>query len=376
MKVFKTLTTATFYFFAATALVYAATLVNINTADLTTLETLNGIGPSKGQAIIDYRTQHGAFAKIEDIQNVSGIGPSTYANIKDSITVGDTVPQTTQPTQEQATSTAQSTPQAGPLAGNSPPALTAQISSRARVSAGAGSYFEASVFTADNYPLTNARCIWNFGDGAVAEGCRVLHAYSYPGTYSVVLTAAYNYSSAVARAKIEALAAAVSLVAEGDGSLIITNTASSELDISYWALVQGAARFSIPQDTTVLAGEGVRFAPLVLGFSATPDAQLIYPNGTSAAVAKVGSNSPLHGQRVVAAVLKPAAVSQAAQATTSGEVLGVSAQKSSAGQGMLLWTLLGLAGVIVLGSAAAWYLRPHAVTLEETPLSADEFDIA
>lgn len=66
----------------------ASDLININTADAALLETLPGIGPSKSAAIIDYRTQNGPFARIEDIQNVSGIGPSTYANIAPLITVG------------------------------------------------------------------------------------------------------------------------------------------------------------------------------------------------------------------------------------------------------------------------------------------------
>jgi competence protein ComEA len=69
------------------ALAYAAS-VNINTADVTQLDTLPGIGPSKAAAIIDYRTRNGPFSAIEDIQKVSGIGPVTFANLKDSITVG------------------------------------------------------------------------------------------------------------------------------------------------------------------------------------------------------------------------------------------------------------------------------------------------
>lgn len=64
-----------------------AALVNINTADAALLDTLPGIGPAKAQAIIDYRTKNGPFAAIEDIQNVSGIGPATYANLKAEITV-------------------------------------------------------------------------------------------------------------------------------------------------------------------------------------------------------------------------------------------------------------------------------------------------
>lgn len=63
-------------------------LVNINTATLDQLDTLPGIGPTIAQKIIDYRTQHGPFANIEDIMNVSGVGPATFDNIKNLITTG------------------------------------------------------------------------------------------------------------------------------------------------------------------------------------------------------------------------------------------------------------------------------------------------
>lgn len=64
-------------------------LVNINTASLEELDTLPGIGPTTAQKIIDYREANGAFARIEDIVNVSGIGSATFEDIKDLITVGD-----------------------------------------------------------------------------------------------------------------------------------------------------------------------------------------------------------------------------------------------------------------------------------------------
>ncbi len=62
-------------------------LVNINTATLEELDALPGIGPTTAQKIIDYRTTNGPFDQIEDIMNVSGIGPATFENIKDLITV-------------------------------------------------------------------------------------------------------------------------------------------------------------------------------------------------------------------------------------------------------------------------------------------------
>jgi competence protein ComEA len=65
----------------------ASALININGASLTALQALSGIGPVKAQAIIDYREQHGPFKKIDDIKNVSGIGPATYDKIKDHLSV-------------------------------------------------------------------------------------------------------------------------------------------------------------------------------------------------------------------------------------------------------------------------------------------------
>ena len=55
--------------------------VSINSASKEQLQTLDGVGPSTAQKIIDART----FAKVEDILNVSGIGEATYNKFKDKI---------------------------------------------------------------------------------------------------------------------------------------------------------------------------------------------------------------------------------------------------------------------------------------------------
>lgn len=64
-------------------------LININTASQFELETLPGIGPTTAQKIIDYRDGNGPFASIDDIINVSGIGPVTLERIRDLITVDE-----------------------------------------------------------------------------------------------------------------------------------------------------------------------------------------------------------------------------------------------------------------------------------------------
>ena len=61
--------------------------ININTASSSQLQTLSGIGPTKAQAIIDYRVEHGNFSSVEELINVSGIGEKTLEKIIDNITV-------------------------------------------------------------------------------------------------------------------------------------------------------------------------------------------------------------------------------------------------------------------------------------------------
>lgn len=60
--------------------------VSINTASLSELMTISGIGEKKAQSIIDYR-KNSKFKTIEDIKNVSGIGEALFAKIKDYIKV-------------------------------------------------------------------------------------------------------------------------------------------------------------------------------------------------------------------------------------------------------------------------------------------------
>ena len=62
-------------------------IVNINTATQTELETLPGIGPSLALKIINYRNENGKFSSIEEIKNVSGIGESKFEDLKNYITI-------------------------------------------------------------------------------------------------------------------------------------------------------------------------------------------------------------------------------------------------------------------------------------------------
>ncbi len=65
----------------------ADTKININTATSEELQTLNGIGPSMAERIIEYRQTNGNFSSIDDLTNVSGIGEKTLAKFSADICV-------------------------------------------------------------------------------------------------------------------------------------------------------------------------------------------------------------------------------------------------------------------------------------------------
>lgn len=64
--------------------------VNINEADAAAIsEALSGIGPKKAAAIVQYRTEHGRFQSVKDLENVPGIGAKTLEAISKDILLGD-----------------------------------------------------------------------------------------------------------------------------------------------------------------------------------------------------------------------------------------------------------------------------------------------
>jgi len=63
--------------------------VNLNTATIEELDTLDGIGPALAQRIIEYRQLHGPFRTPADIQKVRGIGPVIYQKNRQRLTVGN-----------------------------------------------------------------------------------------------------------------------------------------------------------------------------------------------------------------------------------------------------------------------------------------------
>lgn len=62
-------------------------LVNLNAATQEDLQTLTGIGPSKADAILEYRETVGKFKEVDELKQVTGIGDKTFERLRDSISV-------------------------------------------------------------------------------------------------------------------------------------------------------------------------------------------------------------------------------------------------------------------------------------------------
>ncbi len=85
----KSLIAATALSLALAGSAFAAEKVNINTADAATLDrVLVNVGPSKAEAIVAYRKQHGAFRSAEQLAQVDGIGLKTVEKNREMIVVG------------------------------------------------------------------------------------------------------------------------------------------------------------------------------------------------------------------------------------------------------------------------------------------------
>ena len=66
----------------------AFAVVNLNTASQSELEGLNGIGPAKAKAIVEYRQKNGGFKSVDDLEKVQGIGAGILKKIRNDVTIG------------------------------------------------------------------------------------------------------------------------------------------------------------------------------------------------------------------------------------------------------------------------------------------------
>jgi competence protein ComEA len=59
--------------------------ISLNTATVEQLDQLEGIGPTTAQKILDWRKEHGGFRSVDDLQQISGIGPKRFEALKEKV---------------------------------------------------------------------------------------------------------------------------------------------------------------------------------------------------------------------------------------------------------------------------------------------------
>ncbi len=85
MKLLHTLVLTTILLFSSAAF---AGKININNASAEQIASaMTGIGESKAKAIVEYRSSHGKFKSVQDLENVDGIGSKTVEKNKDKISL-------------------------------------------------------------------------------------------------------------------------------------------------------------------------------------------------------------------------------------------------------------------------------------------------
>jgi competence protein ComEA len=61
--------------------------INLNTATLEQLDTLDGVGPATAQKILDYREEHGGFSSVDELDQIPGIGEKRLATLREKVRV-------------------------------------------------------------------------------------------------------------------------------------------------------------------------------------------------------------------------------------------------------------------------------------------------
>jgi len=146
--------------------------------------------------------------------------------------------------------------------------------------------FEGEALGLKKEPLSNARFVWNFGDGSSKEGKNVTHVYNYPGDYAVFLDVSSSEYSATSRIDVKITEAKLTISnveINPDGELLIElhNNSGEETNISYWLLESGNVFFAFPKNSIIKATSSLNlpFSVTSLKIDYSKKVNLLYPNG-------------------------------------------------------------------------------------------------
>ncbi|MEK7567310.1 MAG: lamin tail domain-containing protein [Patescibacteria group bacterium] len=132
-------------------------------------------------------------------------------------------------------------------------------------------------------PLTNARYLWNFGDGSSKEGKKVSHTYSFPGIYTVSLDVSsgdYSQGDVMIVTAVDAKIKIGEIINGIDGYITVSNEGNSDIDISRFILQSSTSTFVFPVGTIIKAKNSIRFPNANTKLSGIFPVSLLYPNMT------------------------------------------------------------------------------------------------
>ena len=263
--------------------------ININTAGVSELQGLTGIGEVISERIVEYRQAHGDFERPEDLKKVSGIGSVTFDNIKPYITVGegqdpeeeeaDTPPEEEEEEElkeggeQDKVAWSEEKSQRSLSAHASPVSLSVvepepelEVSAgRDRLTAvGVAVTLEGEVVSGLESERDEAEYVWSLGDGRRAEGQRISQAYEHPGQYEVVLNVEVDGRQAVSRLTVQVVENEVELsgVDLEENYIELANLGEEEVNVGEWSVkVDSRPVVSLAQDT-IIRGAGTVRVPI------------------------------------------------------------------------------------------------------------------
>ena len=360
--------------------------ININEASLGELDSLNGIGPVKAQDIIDYRNANGDFGSIEEIMDVSGIGPATFDKIKNDITVGEsgTDPVEEDPAPEEEEEEDEVSGGGGgvmtyPLGGET---LTVEAGVNKKYAiVHTPIKFSGEAYYGDRESVT-ARKIWNFGNGDTDTGKEVEYSFDYSGNYIITFSAKTFEEEALTTFEMEIVEPqiGVSLVVEGGkGFIEIENKSPRRHELSGWRIVSGDKYFLIASHTFIGPESKLRFTASSMGLTLVKNrTRLQYPDGVTSNVYTLNNTvkvktytAPVQkNTNSVQTIQKNEEIAENSQPVATATLAGVGAASPS--DNFMLWLIL-LVGLIIIGSITILLLGRARSTEEE--LSEEDFTI-
>ncbi len=149
--------------------------------------------------------------------------------------------------------------------------------------AGADVYFSGQALGLQKEPLENARYLWNFGDGAIAEGQNTKHVYKYPGEYIAVLDVSSGKYSVSDRSIAKIIPNQLEIIEVNQNYIKLHNGSNVELDISSWFLRTENSLFKFPANTFIKTNRDLMIDSSISGFKAeNQKAEILYPNSSVA----------------------------------------------------------------------------------------------